>query len=75
MIIWNKNRKIKKPLGPISFIKKEHKKGADIALIPNISCKPAPADTNFSFGKKSFTYARFRENKGRHIPAYKLINI
>ena len=49
------NKNMKKPLGPISFIKKEHKKGAGIALNPNISCKPAPAETNFSLGKKSFT--------------------
>ena len=69
------NKNMKKPLGPISFIKKEHKKGAGIALNPNISCKPAPAETNFSLGRKSFTYARFKENSGNDMPAYKLIKI
>ena len=58
-----------------SFIKKEHIKGEIIALRPNIICIPAPADTNFSLGKKSFTYARFRENNGKDIPAYRLIKI
>ena len=35
--------------------KNEHKKGENIALIPKIICRPPPAETNFSLGKKSFT--------------------
>ena len=62
-------RKIKKPLDPYLCINKEHSTGPIIAPSPNIICKPAPAATNFSLETKSFTYAKFKLNSGRDIPA------
>ena len=63
------SRKIKKLLGPNSFIKIEQTIGPPIAPIPKTRVKPPPAATNFSFGTKSFVCAILSGNKESDAPA------
>ena len=70
-IIKNTN----KPFISNQLINTEQIIGPLIAPIPNINCNPPPAATNFSLGTKSLVCARFKENYGRHKPAYSPIAI